>query len=247
VTSTVPSIVRRTARRAPARAVALLLAAAAGLAAPRPGGAQAVVSGQLTLLERPGGTRADLATAVVYLEPADGSGGTPQAPGGAAESVAIAMRGREFVPHVRVVRAGAAVAFPNQDPFSHNVFSNSELGAFDLGLYRRGASRTAPFERPGVYAIYCNIHHRMATFVVATPTEHAARAGADGRFVLRGVPPGRYLLHAWHERAPEVRQPLVVGAGGADVRVALDAREYVPAPHLNKFGLPYTVTRADRY
>jgi len=31
------------------------------------------------------------------------------------------------------------------------------------------------------------------------------------------------------------------------VQLTLDARAYVPAPHLNKFGLPYTATRADRY
>jgi len=29
--------------------------------------------------------------------------------------------------------------------------------------------------------------------------------------------------------------------------VVLDARSYVAGPHLNKFGLPYAATRADRY
>ena len=211
-----------------------------------PLGAQGTVAGQIRLAERPGDGARDLAQAVVWLEaprrlavPASNS---------APAAGAIAMRGREFLPHVRVVRAGGAVAFPNDDPFNHNVFSNTTLGAFDLGLYKHGATRAAPFQRPGVYPIYCNIHHRMVSFVVAVPTPWATQPDADGRFALTGVPAGSYVLHAWHERAGEVTQQVEVRADGtASVQVALDARGYAPAEHLNKFGLPYTATRADRY
>jgi hypothetical protein len=159
------------------------------------------------------------------------------------------MRGREFVPHVRAVLAGSSVAFPNEDPFSHNVFSNVELGPFDLGLYRRGATRVASFPRPGVYPIYCNIHSKMVSFVVAVPGALVAQPDSDGRFVLRRVPAGRYLLHAWHERGrDEVVQEIVVPASGVEnLLLGIDARAYVAAPHLNKFGRPYIVMRADRY
>jgi hypothetical protein len=135
------------------------------------------------------------------------------------------------------VAAGRTVAFPNRDPFSHNVFSNADQGPFDLGLYRRGATRGATFARPGVYPIYCNIHSKMVSFVVAVPTPWVAQPAADGGFALAGVPPGRYVLHAWHERA----------AATAPVRVVLDARAWVAGPHLNKYGRPYAATRADRY
>jgi len=117
-----------------------------------------------------------------------------------------------------------------------------------LGLYRHGQSKAAPFERPGIYPIYCNIHHRMVSFVVAVPTSWAGQPQDDGRFALHDVPPGRYVLHAWHERAGEVHQNVEVREGApVSVDLALDARGYVPTPHPNKFGLPYTPTRADRY
>jgi hypothetical protein len=109
-------------------------------------------------------------------------------------------------------------------------------------------TRAAPFARPGVYPIYCNIHHRMVSFVVAVPTPWATQPAPDGRFTLSDVPPGSYVLHAWHERGGEVTQAVEIGAvGAASVQLSLDARAYVPAPHLNKLGLPYTATRADRY
>lgn len=227
------------------RAAAALAALVVGTAVRA--GAQGPVSGRLTLVERPDDARADLAAAVVYLVPAAG-GPAIGATAGAPVEASIAMRGREFVPHVQVVAAGGTVAFPNEDPFSHNVFSNTALNAFDLGLYRHHASRSARFDRPGVYPIYCNIHPRMVSYVITVPAAVLARPDATGQFLLPAVPAGAYVLHAWHERAGEVTRPIVVGAAGADdVRLTLDARAYVPAPHLNKFGLPYTAARADRY
>src|SRR6478752_4660157 len=111
--------------------------------------AQGTVSGVLGLEERSGGERGDIRSAVVYLEPRERAIPVSDVP--SMRSRVIAMKGREFLPHVAIVLAGGTVAFPNEDPFSHNVFSNVELGPFDLGLYRRGTTRNATFARPGVY------------------------------------------------------------------------------------------------
>ena len=217
------------------------------LALPAAAGAQGgTVNGAIVILERRADQGRDLANAVVYLELPGRvvrDGADPALLGGTIE-----MKGREFLPHVRPVLAGSAVAFPNRDPFSHNVFSNSELGPFDLGLYRRGLSRATDFARPGVYPIYCNIHSKMVSFVVASPTPWVTRPTEDGRFTLAGVPEGTYVLHVWHERAGEVARDVTVTRSGAtEVRVELDGRGFVAAPHLNKFGRPYAATRADRY
>jgi plastocyanin len=221
--------------------ISLLLLATAPLAA------QSTVSGVVTLEERPGVERGDIRGAVVYLE----SRGRviPASDVPSLRMGTIVMSGRQFRPRVRVVLAGGTVAFPNEDPFRHNVFSSAELGPFDLGLYPRGATRSASFERPGAYPIYCNIHSRMVSFVVAVPTRWATQPEEDGSFILRGVPAGAYILHAWHEHGTaEVTREILVPAGGlADVRLTIDARSYVPAPHLNKFGRPYSLIRSDRY
>lgn len=222
-------------------AALMLLLTAAG--AP----AQGTVSGVVALEQRPGADEGDIRGAVVYLESLGRV--TPVSDVPSMRSGTIVMRGREFIPHVRVVLAGGTVSFPNEDPFRHNVFSSVDLGPFDLGLYPRGATRSASFPRPGVYPIYCNIHSRMVSFVVAVPTRWATHPEADGSFSFEDVPAGAYVLHAWHEHGTaEVMREIVVSAAGlASVRLTIDARSFVPAPHLNKFGRPYSLIRSDRY
>jgi plastocyanin len=208
------------------------------------GGAQGAVSGQITILEREGaGARtADLASAVVWLEPLAG------ARAAAPENAQIAMESRQYVPHVRVVTVGSTVEFPNQDPFRHNVFSKSGPGEFDLGLYQRGETRGATLRRPGVYPVFCNIHARMLAFVVAVATPHHAQAGSDGRFALPDVPAGRYRLRVWHERGGEQATEVDVPAEGAgSLRVELDARGFKRVQHKNKFGQDYGPAGRDRY
>ena len=55
---------------------------------------------------------------------------------------AIAQKDEQFAPHVVAVTTGSAVAFPNQDPFFHNVFSLSRGASFNLGRYPSGSSRS---------------------------------------------------------------------------------------------------------
>jgi plastocyanin len=197
--------------------------------------AQGSVTGQVTIQEKPGETTTDLGTAVVWVEPAGGVRSRP-----AATTASIAMDGRKFVPRVRVVTPGSKVDFPNQDPFNHNIFSNADGGQFDLGLYGRGETKGTTFAKAGAYPFYCNIHSKMTGWIVVVPTLLVAQAGADGRFEVERVPAGRYVLHVWHERAPELTREVTVAAAGATGQdVALDARGFKVVPHKNKFGQDY--------
>lgn len=224
------------------RTVGVLASVMAATVPVRLAGAQGAVSGQISIIERPGARTTDLADAVVWLEPRSG-GPTP-----AHSRAQIVMESREFVPRVRVVPTGSAVGFPNQDPFRHNVFSKSGPSEFDLGLYGRGDSKDARVDRAGVYPVFCNIHAKMVAFIVAVPTPYVAQPNPDGRFTIAGVPPGSYTLHAWHDRGGERSTDLSVPADGkSDVTVQLDASGYRPVPHKNKFGQEYTNAGRDRY
>lgn len=152
----------------------------------------------------------------------------------------LASREKRFEPRVLAVPKGTTVTFPNYDKIFHNVFSLSEAGAFDLGLYRNGASRTASFEKPGVVRVYCNIHPQMAAWVVVLDGNLYAQSGRDGVAVVSGVPAGRQTLKVWEERGGEWTGPVVVPAGGTvEVTVSLDASKWKEVPHKNKYGKSY--------
>jgi plastocyanin len=225
-------------------ALAALTVSAVSVGSQPPRGSDGVaVSGRVTILERPGLVATDVGSTVIFLEPALPGKGTPN-----AMDVQIAMQSKQFVPRVRVVTTGSRVSFANQDPFRHNVFSNTPGGTFDLGLYPRGASRATAFRRPGVYPVFCNIHSRMSAFVVAVSTPHHTQAQADGSWSISDVPPGRYTLHVWHERASErTREVTVASESLSGLDEQLDARGWQPVSHKNKFGKAYPPIERDRY
>jgi plastocyanin len=194
--------------------------------------AAGTVRGWLELVEKGGKRGSDLADAVVWVE-------GPRATPGRA-SATIVMKNKTFVPRVVVVPAGGSVEFPNQDPVLHNVFSVSGDNRFDLDLYKKPRSGRWTFLHPGLVRVYCNIHPQMSAFVLVRDNPFWARPGADGRFEIRDVPPGDWVLKAWHERSGESSRPVAVAEGGAaEVALTLDASRWKRAPHKNKFGRDY--------
>lgn len=200
------------------------------------------VRGRIVILEKDNKPSTDLGDAVVFLEAL----GDP-AP---AARFDVTISDKAFAPHVLVVPVGSTIAFPNHDPFDHNVFSVSEGNSFDLGLYGRGQGKSVTLQHPGLVRVFCNVHPRMVALVLVMGTHHYAQPGADGSFTINGVGPGSYRLHVWHERAPnEVVKEVTVGPEGlADQVVTLNARGFRWQPHKNKFGKDYpTNAGRERY
>jgi len=219
----------------PSHAVICVATLLLGFAGPRPVTAPvAVVSGRLTVMERNNKTATDVGQAVVWL---DAPGVRPPAP----KSFDVITEGKDFRPRVTIVPAGSTVRFSNNDPFNHNVFSLSEEGQFDLGLYGRGEAKGTRFTRPGLVRVFCNVHANMAAFIIVLGSAYYGQPGGDGSFSIPGVPVGKYVLHAWHERAADMKQDVDVTAQGlTGLDLQLDARGFKFVQHLNKFGQPYS-------
>lgn len=216
------------------------IAAAARPHGPVPPGVR--VAGRITILEKDGKPSPDIGSAVVYLE---GGPAGASAPG----TFEITTSEKEFVPRVVVVPVGSTVNFPNHDPFDHNVFSVSEGNQFDLGKYGRGQVKGHTFTSPGLARMFCNIHPKMVSFVQVMASRYYTQPSVDGSFVIERVPPGRYTVQVWHERAPRVAEPVTVGSKGVtDLAIELDARGYHWVAHNNKKGKKYpTNAGRERY
>ena len=127
----------------------------------------------------------------------------------------IAQKDEQFAPHVVAVTAGSSVAFPNEDPFFHNVFSLSRGAAFNLGRYPSGSSRSKVFSRPGIVKVFCEIHSHMSAVVRVFDHSWFTVPSEEGTFTIDRVPPGDHTLVAWHERIGERRDRVTIRADAA--------------------------------
>jgi plastocyanin len=118
-----------------------------------------------------------------------------------------------FTPHVLAVTTGTTIAFPNDDPIYHNVFSLSRARTFDLGRYPQGESKSLRFDHAGVVQVFCHIHADMSGYILVQPNRYFVSPDSTGRFVMDDIPPGQYLLVAWHERIKPIVTPLRVSSG----------------------------------
>ncbi len=130
------------------------------------------------------------------------------------QTVTTTQKDANFDPHVLPVVVGTKVLWPNQDEIYHNVFSMSEPAQFDLGYYKKERVPELTFDQVGRVDVHCAIHTKMHCIVLVLPNRYFAKADARGRFAIRGVPPGRYRVRAWHERFPSKVHEVVVPADG---------------------------------
>jgi plastocyanin len=85
----------------------------------------------------------------------------------AAETV-VMQREIAFMPDKVEIKVGGTVVFVNQDPFGHNVFSESPGGEFDIGRQQAGQRTPVVFRRAGTFEVKCRIHPRMKVEIVVS-------------------------------------------------------------------------------
>ena len=134
---------------------------------------------------------------------------------GATRPASIAQRDEQFAPHLVAITSGSSVAFPNEDPFFHNVFSLSRGASFNLGRYPSGASRSRVLTRPGIVKVFCEIHSHMSAVIRVFDHPWFAVPSDNGTFTIDNVPPGDHTLAAWHERVGERRDRVTIRADAA--------------------------------
>ncbi|WP_408630417.1 methylamine utilization protein [Methyloversatilis discipulorum] len=118
----------------------------------------------------------------------------------AARPAQIEQRNKTFLPAISVVQTGTAIEFPNNDTVRHHVYSFSAAKVFELKLYAGKPEKPVVFDKQGVVVLGCNIHDKMAAYVVVVDTPWSAISQTDGVARIADVPTGDYQLQLWHPR-----------------------------------------------
>ena len=108
-----------------------------------------------------------------------------------------------FVPHVAAVRAHQPIVFRNSDPIIHNV-NCAGLETFVKSMTPKDKEVRYQFRKPDIgKRVTCDLHGNMIMYIHVLDHPYFAVTGEDGTFTLPPLPPGDYVLAAWHERMGE--------------------------------------------
>ncbi len=140
------------------------------------------------------GAGSTLANVVIYVSAGEQ---------GAAATAAVRydQKGCQYLPHVAVVEVNQPLEIYNDDQTSHNIHPLATTNA----EWNKSQPPGAPpihtsYGKPEFIPVKCNVHPWMHGYFAVLSTAHHAVSGADGRFTLAGLAPGKYTLTAWHEK-----------------------------------------------
>lgn len=188
----------------------------------------------------------------------------------------IEARDCRFLPFVSTVRDGQSVTVVNMDPVMHDIqaYETSHLGPrvlFNTPLpmnphHRRNVGADSHEHLAGepmketihmtkgrrIFVMQCGFHAYMESWGMAVDNPYYAVTGQNGSFTISDVPPGDYVLMAWHPQAgPMLEQKVTVRAkeaASANFQFKVptgrrSAQEVVENPHygLEALGRPLDI------
>jgi len=124
------------------------------------------------------------------------------------------QHGCRYIPHVLAVRVNQPLEIVNSDPTLHNIHaipkSNQE---FNNGQPIQGMKMTHTFTAKEVMVPFkCDVHGWMNAYAAVMDHPYYDVTEADGKFELKGLPPGTYTVEAWHEKLGASTQSVTLGA-----------------------------------
>jgi len=83
----------------------------------------------------------------------------------AADIITVVQRDRKFQTAAVTIPVGGSVRFTNEDPFDHQLYSDSPDFSFSSDVQPRGMILTVPFDMAGIFEVRCEIHPKMLVTV----------------------------------------------------------------------------------
>ena len=152
--------------------------------------------------------KGDLANVFVYVK--DGLGSrtfdTPKDP------VMLEQKGCQYHPHVLGVMTGQTVDIKNADPTTHNIHPTPK----DNREWNESQPPSSPdiektFAREEIMLpVKCNQHPWMKMYVNVVKSPFFAVTAKDGKYEIKGLPPGDYTIAFVHEKLGEQDQKVTV-------------------------------------
>ena len=132
---------------------------------------------------------------------------TPKTP------VTMDQDGCIYSPHVIGVQTGQEIHVLNSDPTTHNIHPLPKNNREWNVSQPPGADKIVQsFPREELLIpVKCNVHPWMRSYIAVLKHPFFAVIGEEGTFELKGLPPGEYVVAAWHEKYGTQEQKVALG------------------------------------
>ncbi|HEX9119941.1 MAG TPA: carboxypeptidase regulatory-like domain-containing protein [Terriglobales bacterium] len=154
--------------------------------------------------------KGNLENAFVYVK--DGLGSrtfdTPKDP------VTLDQKGCRYHPHVVGIMTGQTLKVINSDDTTHNIHPTpKDNREWNESQPPKAAAIEKTFAREEIMLpVKCNQHPWMKMYVNVVKSPYFAVTDKDGKYTLKGLPPGTYTIAVVHEKLGTATQQVTVGA-----------------------------------
>jgi plastocyanin len=133
------------------------------------------------------------------------------------DAVTLTQSGCKYRPHVLGAMAGQTIKIVNGDPTTHNIHPTpKDNREWNESQAPQAAALEKNFAREEILLpVKCNQHPWMKMYVNVVRNPFYAVSGPDGKFEIKGLPPGDYTIAFVHEKLAEQDQKVTLAAKDA--------------------------------
>lgn len=116
--------------------------------------------------------------------------------------VAVTSLKCEFVPHVSVGFKGQKIIMKTDDPVFHTFDVHASISGkeiYHVAFPEKGSSVTKTLPKAGLLELSCYAHPWQHAYVYIFDHPYATVTDEKGKFLITDIPPGTYIVEAWHE------------------------------------------------
>lgn len=144
-------------------------------------------------------------------------------------SAVLDQKGCAYAPRVLGMQAKQKLQIINSDATLHNVHAFSKNSPeFNLGMPLQGMKLEKTFSNPEVMVkMKCDVHPWMTGYIGVLSHPYFSVTEDDGSFKIENVPPGDYVIEAWHETYGTKTQNVTVTDDGTESDFKFSSTEIV--------------------
>jgi plastocyanin len=174
------------------------------------------------------GKNNELADVVILLKDAGGKDITGKSTGASAPPVVLDQKGCLYVPTILAVQTGQKIIVKNSDPCIHNVHCAPSVAGNDEQndvQMPGGEELTYTVPKQEMFLCFkCDVHPWMFAWVSVIDSPYFSVSDKDGKFVIKNVPPGKYIVVANHRKLGEQTQTVEVTDKDVTLNLTFEAK-----------------------